>query len=139
MFVSSYSPPWTMFQNKHRSRFVNGSLRPRLKMKVNSFRPDLQTLCAEVQEPKCHSAGKIRLQASTRTRQKMKIFLIKISSTTFFPCQFQLSHSKSQICVYNIREYLAYLKKSPQSQIKLNTRHRRTYTHARLCGMSIQR
>ena len=42
-------------KNKHRSRLTDDSLRSCVKMKVTSYSPDLQTLCAEVQKQKSHS------------------------------------------------------------------------------------
>ncbi|XP_048357110.1 general transcription factor II-I repeat domain-containing protein 2B-like [Sphaerodactylus townsendi] len=41
-------------KNKYRSRLKDDSLQSCLKMKVTSYSPDLQTLCAEVQEQKSH-------------------------------------------------------------------------------------
>jgi len=41
-------------KNKHRSRLTDDSLQSCVKMKVTSYSPDLQTLCAEVQEQKSH-------------------------------------------------------------------------------------
>ena len=41
-------------KNKHRSRLTDDSLQSCVKMRVTSYSPDLQTLCAEVQEQKSH-------------------------------------------------------------------------------------
>lgn len=41
-------------KNKHRSGLRDDSLQSCVKMKVTSYSPDLQTLCAEVQEQKSH-------------------------------------------------------------------------------------
>ncbi|KAJ8395711.1 hypothetical protein AAFF_G00029480 [Aldrovandia affinis] len=41
-------------KSKHRSRLTDDSLQSCVKMKVTSYSPDLQTLCAEVQEQKSH-------------------------------------------------------------------------------------
>ncbi|XP_019720818.1 general transcription factor II-I repeat domain-containing protein 2-like [Hippocampus comes] len=41
-------------KNKHRLRLTDDSLQSCVKMKVTSYSPDLQKLCAEVQEQKSH-------------------------------------------------------------------------------------
>uniref|UniRef100_A0A3B4C9Y8 HAT C-terminal dimerisation domain-containing protein n=1 Tax=Pygocentrus nattereri TaxID=42514 RepID=A0A3B4C9Y8_PYGNA len=41
-------------KNKHHSRLTDDSLQSCVKVKVTSYSPDLQTLCAEVQEQKSH-------------------------------------------------------------------------------------
>ncbi|XP_044275526.1 general transcription factor II-I repeat domain-containing protein 2A-like [Varanus komodoensis] len=41
-------------KNKHRTRLTDDSLQSCVKMKVTSYSPDVQTLCAEVQEQKSH-------------------------------------------------------------------------------------
>uniref|UniRef100_A0A8C9ZDY1 SPIN-DOC-like zinc-finger domain-containing protein n=1 Tax=Sander lucioperca TaxID=283035 RepID=A0A8C9ZDY1_SANLU len=41
-------------KSKHRTRLTDDSLRSCVKMKVTAYSPDVQTLCAEVQEQKSH-------------------------------------------------------------------------------------
>lgn len=41
-------------KSKHRARLTDDSLRSCVKMKVTAYSPDVQTLCAEVQEQKSH-------------------------------------------------------------------------------------
>lgn len=41
-------------KNKHRSRLTDETLQSCVKMKVTSYSPDVETLCAEVQEQKSH-------------------------------------------------------------------------------------
>ncbi|XP_059819265.1 uncharacterized protein LOC132390733 [Hypanus sabinus] len=41
-------------KKKHRARLTDDSLRSCVKMKMTSYSPDVQTLCAEVQEQKSH-------------------------------------------------------------------------------------
>ena len=51
-------------KSKHRARLRDDSLQSCVKMKVTAYSPDVQTLCAEVQEQKSHQPSMINMLIS---------------------------------------------------------------------------